>query len=131
MAKKAGIHIGPQLEAAIGATGDETGITTSKRVNVIGDRYAEILRRERVEKLFSDAEWNALRDMLNGTLSEPAEVIRGSLNMGWEDSIEDGIAEKWDVDPRAMQQKLAALNYVQEVAIIEAVETWWRGQARG
>lgn len=128
MAKKAGIHIGPQLEAVIGATGDETGITTSKRMNVIGDRYAEILRRERVEKLFSDAEWNALRDMLNGTSSEPAEVIRGSLQMGWEDSTEDGIAEKWDVDPSVMQQKLVALNYVQEVAIIEAVETWWRAQ---
>lgn len=128
MARKAGIHIGPQLEAVIGATGDESGITTSKRVNVIGDRYAEILRRERVEKLFSDAQWNALRDMLNGTICEPAEVIRGSLNMGWEDSLEDGIAEKWDVDPAAMQQKLAALTYVQEVAIIEAVERWWRSQ---
>ena len=77
----------------IGTTGDETGITTSKRVNVIGDRYAEILRRERIEKQFSEAEWNALRDMLNGTLSEPAELIRGSLAMGWEDSVEDGLAE--------------------------------------
>ncbi|WP_220816075.1 hypothetical protein [Pseudomonas paralcaligenes] len=131
MAKKAGIHIGPQLEAAIGATGDETGITTSKRVNVIGDRYTEILRRERVEKLFSEAEWNALRDMLKGTISEPAEVIRGSLQMGWEDSLEDGIHEKWDVDPKAMQTKLAALTYVQEVAVVEAVERWWREAAHG
>jgi hypothetical protein len=128
MAKKAGIHIGPQLDAIIGVTGDETGITTSKRVNVIGDRYAEILRRERIEKQFSEAEWNALRDMLNGTLSEPAELIRGSLAMGWEDSVEDGLAEKWDVDPAALQKKLAALSYVQEVAVIEAVERWWRGQ---
>jgi len=95
------------------------------------DRYAEILRRERIEKLFTDAQWNALRDMLNGTLSEPAELIRGSLAMSWEDSIEDGIAEKWDVDPQSMQQKLAALTYVQEVAIVEAVERWWRDQRDG
>ena len=126
MAKKAGIHIGPQLEAIIGVTGDDAGITTSKRVNVIGDRFAEILRRERVEKLLNEAEWNALRDMLRGVLSEPAAVIRGSLAMGWEDSLEDGIAEKWDVDPSAMQNKLAALTFVQEVAVIEAVERWWR-----
>ncbi len=131
MAKKSGIHIGPQLDAVIGVTGDEVGITTSKRVNIIGDRYAEILRRERIDKHFSAAEWNALRDMLNGTLSEPAELIRGSLQMGWEDSVEDGLAEKWDVDPTALQQKLAALTFVQEVAVVEAVERWWRNQKSG
>lgn len=129
MAKKAGIHIGPQLDAIIGVTGDEAGITTSRRVNVIGDRYAEILRRERIEKQFSEAEWNALRDMLNGTLSEPAELIRGSLQMGWEDSVEDGLAEKWDVDPQVLADKLGALTYVQEVAVVEAVERWWRSQS--
>lgn len=129
MAKKAGIHIGPQLDAIIGVTGDDAGITTSKRVNVIGDRYAEIIRRERVESLFSEGEWNALRDMLNGTLSEPAAMIRGSLQMGWEDSVQDGLAVKWEVEPAAMHAKLAALTFVQEVAVIEAVECWWRGQS--
>lgn len=128
MAKKAGIHIGPQLEAIIGATGDETGITTSKRVNVIGDRYAEILRRERVEKLFSEAEWNALRDMLNGAVNEPAELIRGSLRLSWEDSLEDGIAEKWGVDDFEMTRRLHALTFPQQVAVVEAVERWWREQ---
>lgn len=126
MSKKAGIHIGPQLDAVIGVTGDKAGITTSRRVNVIGDRYAEILRRERIEKLFSDAEWNALRDLLAGVCSEPAALIRGSLSMGWEDAIEDGLAEKWDVDPVGLSRKLAELTYVQEVCVIEAVERWWR-----
>lgn len=128
MAKKAGIHIGPQLEAIIGATGDETGITTSKRVNVIGDRYAEILRRERVEKMFSEAEWNALRDMLNGTLNEPASLIAGSLAQGWDDALQDGIAEKWGVDDFEMTRRLAGLSFPQQIAVIEAVEKWWRAQ---
>jgi hypothetical protein len=128
MAKKAGIHIGPQLHAIIGVTGDKAGITTSRRINVIGDRYAEILRRERIEKQFTEAEWNALRDMLGGVLSEPAALIRGSLIMAWEDSVEDGLAVKWDINAVAMSRKLAELTYVQEVCIIEAVERWWRSQ---
>lgn len=130
MAKKAGIYIGTHLQAIIGVTGSESGITTSKRVNVIGDRYSEILRRERIERRFSDAEWCALRDMLNGTISEPAELIRGSLQMAWEDSIEDGLAVKWGVDASLLQEKLVALTYVQEVAVIEAVERWWCEQAQ-
>lgn len=121
MATKKGIYFADAAEKLLGDI-------NSGRVNQVLDRYAEILRRERIEKLFTDAQWNALRDMLNGTLSEPAELIRGSLAMSWEDSIEDGIAEKWDVDPQSMQQKLAALTYVQEVAIVEAVERWWRDQ---
>jgi len=124
MATKKGIYFADAAEKLLGDI-------NSGRVNQVLDRYAEILRRERIEKLFTDAQWNALRDMLNGTLSEPAELIRGSLAMSWEDSIEDGIAEKWDVDPQSMQQKLAALTYVQEVAIVEAVERWWRDQRDG
>ncbi|WP_236213437.1 hypothetical protein [Metapseudomonas otitidis] len=131
MAKKAGIHIGPQLDAIIGVTGDDAGITTSKRVNVIGDRYAEILRRERIERLFDEAELNALRELLNGTVNEPAELIRGSLRMSWEDAIEDGLAEKWGLDGPATLQKLSALTYVQEVALVEAVERWWRERGNG
>lgn len=124
MATKKGIYFADAAEKLLGDI-------NSGRVNQVLDRYAEILRRERIEKLFTDAQWNALRDMLNGTLSEPAELIRGSLAMSWEDSIEGGIAEKWDVDPQSMQQKLAALTYVQEVAIVEAVERWWRDQRDG
>lgn len=124
MATKKGIYFADAAEKLLGDI-------NSGRVNQVLDRYAEILRRERIEKLFTDAQWNALRDLLNGTLSEPAELIRGSLAMSWEDSIEDGIAEKWDVDPQSMQQKLAALTYVQEVAIVEAVERWWRDQRDG
>ena len=128
MSKKAGVHIGPQLEAVIGITGDTAGITLSRRLNVIGDRYAEILRSEQVEQLFEDAELNALRDMLRGTLSEPAAVIAGSLAVGWEDVQDDGLPEKWKVNPVQLGAKLASLTFVQEVALIEAIECWWREQ---
>lgn len=118
MATKQGIYFGDAAEALMGEI-------SSKTVNRALDRYAEILRRERVEKLFSEAEWNALRDMLNGTISEPAAMIRGSLAQGWEDSLDDGIAEKWVVDPQAMSAKLRALTYPQEVAVIHGVEQYF------
>lgn len=121
MATKQGIYFGDAAETLLGEI-------SSKTVNRALDRYAEIMRRERVEKLFSDAEWSALRDMLNGTISEPAPMIRGSLAQGWDDSIEDGIAEKWAVDPAAMAGKLRALTYPQEVSVIHFVEQWWRSQ---
>lgn len=121
MATKQGIYFGDAAETLLGEI-------SSKTVNRALDRYAEIMRRERVEKLFSDAEWSALRDMLNGTILEPAGMIRGSLAQGWDDSIEDGIAEKWGVDPASMADKLRALTYPQEVAVIHSVEQWWRSQ---
>jgi len=121
MATKKGIYFADTAERLLGEI-------SSGRVNQVLDRYAEILRRERVEQLFGEAEWSALRDMLNGVISEPAAMIRGSLAMGWEDSLEDGLAEKWDVDPSAMLAKLRALAFVQEVAVVEAVSAWWRQQ---
>ena len=121
MATKQGIYFGDAAETLLGEI-------SSKTVNRALDRYAEIMRRERVEKLFSEAEWSALRDMLNGTISEPAGMIRGSLAQGWDDSIEDGIAEKWAVDQAAMAGKLRALTYPQEVSVIHFVEQWWRSQ---
>lgn len=121
MATKQGIYFGDSAEAFLSEI-------SSKTVNRALDRLAEIIRRERVEKLFSGAEWLALRDMLNGAISEPASMIKGSLAQSWDDSVVDGIAEKWDVDPSAMDAKLRALSYPQEVAVIHGVERWWQEQ---
>lgn len=122
MAKKSGIYIGAELDAAIGVLGSGT---VSSRVNRIGDRYAEIIRRVQIEKRLDEAEWNLVRDSLNGTLHEPASQIRG-VWQGVEDSITlDGLAEKWGVDGDALLAKLRDLTYVEEVALVEAVERWW------
>jgi hypothetical protein len=105
------------------------GAVDSGRVNQALDRYSEILKRERIDMYFSEPEWSALRDMLNGSINEPAGLVRGSLAVGWEDSQLDGIAEKWCIDAEHMQIQLEALTYPQELAVIESVEAWWRAQA--
>jgi len=104
------------------------GDITSKRVAMALDRYREILRRERIEQEFGEAEWNLLRDMGNGTAFEPAQLVAGSLAQMADDSRQDGLFEKWGVDANDMITKLRCLNYAQEVAAIEEIEAWWRRQ---
>ncbi|MNK46810.1 hypothetical protein D3C87_656010 [compost metagenome] len=119
---KKSIYVGQQLSEAIGVVGPRD---LSSRLNRIGDRYMEILRRQQIAKRFSEAELNLLKDSLNGVLHEPAGMIRG-VAVGIQDSIElDGLAEKWEVDGPALIAKLQALDYVAEVALVEYVEAYW------
>lgn len=123
MAKKSGVYIGSELEAAIGPL--HNSISVSHRINRLGDRYREIMRRTQIEKKLTEAEWNLMRDSLNGTINEPASQIT-RLWHGIEDSIKlDGLAQKWDVDGDALLSKLRDLTYVEEVAAVEFVERWW------
>lgn len=123
MAKKSGVYIGSELEAAIGPL--DNSISVSHRINRLGDRYREIMRRTQIEKKLTEAEWNLMRDSLNGTINEPASQIT-RLWHGIEDSIKlDGLAQKWDVDGDALLSKLRDLTYVEEVAAVEFVERWW------
>lgn len=118
MSKKITIYIADQVQARVGPA-------TSARVNSALDRYAEILDRTPVDHLFSEFEWSALRNLLNGVLSEPAGVIAGSLAQAWADIGPAELGELWPVHGPAMGAKLRLLSYVEEVAVIEAVESWW------
>lgn len=118
------IYIAGPLHTAIGAS--PTSI--SGRLATIADRYLEITRRQRVESKFSEAELNAFRDSCNGTLFEPAQLIDGAILANFVDSEVDGLYEKWDIDGQATAKKLAALSYTEQVALVEAIEQWWRTQ---
>ncbi|WP_194724058.1 hypothetical protein [Noviherbaspirillum malthae] len=123
MANKKSIYIGPELEEAIGKDAEITGL--SHRINQIGDRYAQIMKSIDIGPRFSEAEWNLVRDSLNGTSHEPAAMIQAVWH-GISDSIGlDQLDEKWEVDGPALLKKLQALSYVEQVALVEAVEQWW------
>jgi hypothetical protein len=124
MAKRTTIYIAGPLEQAIGASPS----SLSGRLATIGDRYNEITRRVRVEAKFSEPELNALRDCCNGTLFEPAQLIDGAILANFEDSAEDGLYGKWEIDGQVTAAKLAALTYPEQVALVEAIEQWWRTQ---
>lgn len=116
----------PVVQAAVANNGGGRGM--SHRLAQIADRYQEILRRAAPPAL-SDGEMNALRDACNGTLHEPAALIRGSLWIGIEDSLPDGLAEKWQIDGAALVEKLRGLTYPQEVALVEQIEAYWASVA--
>lgn len=117
----------PIVRDTIANNGGGRGL--SHRLAQIADRYSEILRRAPRPDL-SEAETSAVRDALNGTLHEPAAMIRGSLWMGIEDSLPDGLADKWQIDGAALVFKLRVLTFEQEIRLVEEVEAYWADHAR-
>lgn len=116
------IRPAPSVHAAIANNGGGRGM--SHRLAQICDRYLELLRRAPLPEL-SEAEVNALRDCMNGTLNEPAGTIRCSIWANFEDACYDGLAEKWEIDGPALLEKLKALTYAQELGLIEQIEAYW------
>lgn len=64
-----------------------------------------------------------LCDVSNGTIWDVSTVKL--LYAQVEDSLEDGYAEKWDVDAPALIAKLRKLNGFQCLAVVDAIERWW------
>lgn len=124
MTKRTSIYLNPPIEAALNGADSISG-----RLGQICDRYAETNRRARIGQRFSTAELNALRDVCNGTRFEPAQLIDGAVLANFEDSLQDGIAEKWGIDASATIAKLRGLTYPDQVALVEDIEAFWRGVA--
>ena len=89
------------------------------------ERYYSLLDSELPE--LSPNEWNLLRDALNGTLTETS-----SMKMLWLDAADaialDSLAEKWDVDGKALVERLRSFSLAQYYAVADAVERWWARQ---
>ena len=124
MTKRTSIYINPPIEAAL-----KNADSISGRLGDICDRYAESNRRARISQRFSEAELNALRDCCNGTWFAPAQLIDGAVLANFKDSAPDGLYEKWEIDAPATIAKLRELAYPDQVALVEDIETFWRGVA--
>ena len=117
-----------ELEAR---TGDERGEGLPTVAQVAIGRYLEVCRRE-VPRDLSEGEWNLIRDSLNGVwlqeeMGGPSSiaVIQAQID----DSMTlNGAARKWKVDGEVLLGKIAKWSYAQKVAVVDAVERWWREQ---
>ena len=123
MAKRTTIYLTDRAEAVL-AGGD----SLSGSINRLADRYYEIMRRSRID--LTPAELDAVRDALNGWLAEPAATIAGGPALEIEDALPDGLTDKWSIDGPALVAKMRALTYAQEVALVDAVEQYWRAHAQ-
>ena len=126
MSKRTTIYLNEPLAAAL------TGLAQrgqSARLGDIADRFAEITRRARIAQRFSEADLMALRDCCNGTWFQPAKLIDGAVLANFTDSGPDGLYEKWSIDSAAVVEKLQGLSFPDQVALVEDIETFWRGVA--
>lgn len=121
MTKRTSIYLNPPIAATI-----EGAQSISGRLGAVCDRYSEIVRRSRIASRFSSAELNAMRDCCNGSWFEPAQLIDGAVLANFEDSLVDGLAEKWEIDASITADKLRCLSYPEQVALVEDIERFWR-----
>ena len=84
--------------------------------------------RARLVGQFSAGELALIADSSNGTRWDAYSVPLLYANV--EDGLDDGLAEKWEVEGAALVAKLRALSYIEAAAIVDAVERWWAHEPR-
>jgi hypothetical protein len=122
--KRTSIMLYSRAEAFINARSEDN---FSSALNQSIERYEEILKQARVKllEIFTEKEMALIIDVLNGTLfSEPISIhmvygeVGDGINM-------DALDQKWEVDGKALVEKVRNLDYAEKVALVDAVERWW------
>ena len=98
--------------------------SVSARVSVMLDRYRELVRRIDPFETFSEQERNAILDATVSWWPEPAATIPLGVALEVQDSLADGLAEKWRVDGPALVAKLRSLGIGEQFAMVEWIEQW-------
>jgi hypothetical protein len=100
----------------------------SEAVGIIAERYTALLEPEkrRLAALFTEGEWNAMRNACNGT-AWTAAAIRGGVLADIQDSMDIEI-ESFGAFRDKIELKLVALTSAQQFALVEMIEEWWEKQ---
>jgi len=127
---KQSISLMPSVQAQVLVRVDATRGAFSAVIGESLDRYFESLRRARARLVgqFSAGELALIADSSNGTRWDAYSVPLLYANV--EDGLDDGLAEKWEVEGAALVAKLRALSYIEAAAIVDAVERWWAHEPR-
>lgn len=94
------------------------------------ERLYTIYKRALKEVPLSASEACLIVDTLNGSLMDAysARMLWASI----EDAINlDGMDKKWEVDGKALVEKLRALNDLQAMALVDAAERFWQECPQG
>lgn len=90
------------------------------------ERYYQALDLARAQVDLTQGEASLIVDALNGTFIDMNAMQ--FLAMEIEDSLADGLAEKWGVDGLALVQKLKTYSLLQKMAIVDSIERFWKGE---
>lgn len=120
---KTSFYLSKDLEKKL-RLGPERGL--SMAANRAIDRYYAMCEAEKakLEKLFSEGEWNAMRNACNGTIWEPAGVIRNGMLAEIQDTTDEEL-EFYEADRKKLEKKLYELTVSQQYALVEMLEEWW------
>lgn len=111
------VYLSPEAARALGA---REGGNKSRALCKIVERYVEICRRSLPP--LSEAEWQAVYDFC--TIREVDAFEIRYLAAELEDALADGLAEKYNIDGKALAHQLREMSYSQLVAIVDAAERY-------
>jgi len=119
MAERFNIYAGPPITRVLEQAGRDN---KSGRMNDIAARYDAIITHELARLRLTEKDWCAIVDANNG-------AVLGD-DVGWRstwanvmDSPE--LADKWDVNPIALANRLRVLPLPAQAAVTEIVERFW------
>lgn len=117
--KSVSVNLQPEILDALAERGQRAP-TINRDLERLYSLYDRALRR--VDLTIDEA--CLIVDALNGTLHD---VLSGTrFWFGVQDAIElDGLDEKWNVDGKALIEKLSALDDLTAMAIVDAAERFW------
>lgn len=126
MGKKTSIYLTDELTAKL-RLNEDRGLSTA--LNETIDRYEEIIasERKRVQSMFSESEWNAMRNACNATLWHPAATIRDGVLVNIQDSLDEEL-DYYGADRETLEGKLRSLSVAQQFTLVEIIAQWWSDQ---
>jgi hypothetical protein len=123
---KIAIYLPDSLLNELSARGDNRSGTISRDLERLYTLYNRALATVSLEL----NEAYLIVDALNGVLMDAnnAKLLCAEI----EDAIKlDHLDQKWQVDSKALVEKLRNLNEIQAMAIIDAAERFWQAQKDG
>lgn len=126
---KISISLSPEITAELvkrADTGERSG-----RIDEDLSRYYEALARSRkaLRTQLSAGEVAAIVDICNGTLHQSSTLHW--LHASMLDALDDGIAQKWEIDGEELVEKLRSLSYFETAALVDAAERYWQRVGKG
>jgi hypothetical protein len=100
----------------------------SGRINSIVGRYQAVIAEGMPE--LTEREWLAIMDANNGTVfpgpDESTEIDPARYAwMNVQDSVEDGLNEKWQIDCLDLARKMKSMTYVEQCGVMEVIGRFW------
>lgn len=121
--KRSTIHMPAHIVEMIDVDKD-AGEKLSPRIGLIIERYTTIVADHLPE--LTRGEWCACMDVMNGMFTGMGDPI--ATKYLWaeiSDALDDGLAEKWEIDGPALVAKLRKLDTASGIAIAEVGRRFW------